>query len=522
VSPRPGTPKVVFRCDASEQIGGGHAMRCLTLANALSKESATITFVTSAMPDALSRRIKSFGHHLVRIPASPELKRPTGKWEEPPLSSAAQLADAEETAAAIEHGDWVVVDHYLLDARWHSAARDFADSVLVIDDLANRSYDCDVLLDQTFGRPVGDYRDQVPSGAKVLTGSAYALLRPEFALERPAALERRQAIGPVGRILISMGTTDPGGVTARIVESVMNSAPDCALDVVLGLEAPSLEPVRKFADRHPSVSIHVDSTRMADLIRDADIAIGAAGTTSWERCCLGLPSIALVMADNQRLGAAALDAAEAAVAIDHESEIAPALDKLRKDPALVARMSAAAFAIVDGQGASRARDVMLGRDSRVRREPALRPARTDDSRNVWLWRNDFSTRSLSQASEPILWQDHQAWWQATLESADRHLLIAQMGDTPVAVLRFDRVAEGGFEVSINLAPSARNSGLGGLILAEACGTFQKDHSSVPLWAMIHRDNRASRRIFEKMGFVPAEVLSNPPFERYVLPGGVTQ
>jgi UDP-2,4-diacetamido-2,4,6-trideoxy-beta-L-altropyranose hydrolase len=175
-----GRLRAVFRCDASEIIGGGHAMRCLTLADALSQVGVEVMFVAAAMPEALAQRIKAAGHRLERIPASPELRREGREWEEPPLSDEAQLADANATGAAAGPAEWVVVDHYLLDARWHSAARTFAGQILVIDDLANRSHDCEVLLDQTFGRSAEDYRGLVSSGTKVLAGANYALLRSEF------------------------------------------------------------------------------------------------------------------------------------------------------------------------------------------------------------------------------------------------------------------------------------------------------------------------------------------------------
>lgn len=333
-------------------------MRCLTLANALSQAGATVAFVAASMPDALGERIKNAGHELHLVPASSEMERGGAKWEEPPLGAEAQLADANATGAAVGKADWLVVDHYLLDANWHSTARGFAGRILVIDDLANRKYDCDILLDQTFGRSAQDYRALVPDGAKVLAGATYALLRPEFARERPVALERRQAGGPVSSILVSMGTADPGGITARVVEQALAVAPQCAIDVVLGPQATSLEPVRELASRNPSISVHVDSERMAELMRDADLAIGAAGSTSWERCCLGLPAIAFAVADNQRNGAAALEEADVAIALAEEGELAKNLSRLLASTELRGRMSENAMQVTDGLGTERVRAVM--------------------------------------------------------------------------------------------------------------------------------------------------------------------
>jgi UDP-2,4-diacetamido-2,4,6-trideoxy-beta-L-altropyranose hydrolase len=228
----------------------------------------------------------------------------------------------------------------------------------VIDDLANRPYDCDILLDQTFGRSADDYRERIPAGAKILAGATYALLRPEFARERPAALERREEGGPVRRILVSMGTTDPGGITARIVEQLLAAAPQCAIDVVLGPQAASLDQVRKLAAEHPAISIHVDSERMAELMRNADLAIGAAGSTSWERCCLGLPAIVFVMADNQRVGATALNKAGVAVAVADVGELVENLNRILASPELRIRMSEKAMQVTDGLGTQRVCDAM--------------------------------------------------------------------------------------------------------------------------------------------------------------------
>jgi UDP-2,4-diacetamido-2,4,6-trideoxy-beta-L-altropyranose hydrolase len=335
-------------------------MRCLTLANALSDAGTTVSFVAAAMPNALAERIRSADHALKLIPPSTEMQREGDRWEEPPLSADAQLEDAKTTGEAVGTTDWIVVDHYLLDATWHSAARGFGGRVFVIDDLANRPYDCDILLDQTFGRLAEDYRELVPAGAKILAGATYALLRPEFARERPAALERRQAGGPVRRILVSMGTADPGGITARIVDQVLTAAPQCAVDAVLGPQATSLDQVRKLAETHSTVSVHVDSERMAELMRDADLAIGAAGSTSWERCCLGLPAIVFAVADNQRLGAENLELAGAALLANSPDDVPELLRRLEDEPSR-ASMIAAAAAITDGLGAQEVAEIIAGR-----------------------------------------------------------------------------------------------------------------------------------------------------------------
>jgi RimJ/RimL family protein N-acetyltransferase len=273
--------------------------------------------------------------------------------------------------------------------------------------------------------------------------------------------------------------------------------------------------VRALAARNPRVSVHVNSDRMAELMRDADLAIGAAGTTSWERCCLGLPAIVLVLAENQRLAAANLERAGAIALADSPEAISPLVQQLSGEAARLP-MIAAAAAITDGEGAKLAAELMIGGANARDEGLKLRAAQPGDSRIAWLWRNDHGTRRFSQTTTPITWPRHEAWWRNALGSSDRQLLIAEVAGAPVAVVRFDRIADGEFEVSINLAPSARGSGLGARILAEACGKFVQDHAPVRLSATIHHDNPPSRRIFEKLGFVRSGALSNPQFEGYVL------
>ena len=497
--------RVAVRVDASELIGGGHAMRCLTLANALAECGAEVTFVTAAMPEALRQRIAAAEHALVERPALADLDRTGPNWHEPPLGGDVQREDVTATEAAVGRVDWMLVDHYLLDARWHSAARRFAAKILVIDDLANRTYDCDLLVDQTFGLLPSDYDGLVPRTARVLAGATYALLRPEFSRERRAALDRRKEARPVRRILVSMGTTDPGRISARIVEAVLATTPDCTLDVVLGPQAMSSVP------QHPNVTIHADSHRMAELMLAADLAIGAAGATSWERCCLGLPSIALVLAENQRAGADALDEAGAAVAIENIDAIPAVLGELLGDRERFARMSAAAFAIVDGLGTQRVLAAMLGSPKQGSTEVTLRPATIEDAEALWLWRNDPIARAQSRNSEPITWSDHTNWLTAALADPSRRTLIAETEGVRVGTIRFDSTGHGACEVSLAVAPDRRGCGIGRAMLRAACAQM----GSADIDAAVRADNVPSRKLFESCGFRPIGG-AEPGFLRYRL------
>jgi UDP-2,4-diacetamido-2,4,6-trideoxy-beta-L-altropyranose hydrolase len=504
--------RVAIRVDASALIGGGHVMRCLTLANVLAERGAEVTFVTAAMSNALGERIEASGHRLVRISRFPDVQRERSDWHEPPLDAKDQAKEAAETAAAIAMADWVIVDHYLLDARWHSAVRSSARNVLVVDDLANRPCDCDLLLDQTFGRSPADYADLIPASARVLAGSNYALLRPEFERERGAALDRRKEESGTNRILISIGTTDIGGSTSKIIDQVLAEAAPCEINIVLGPNASSLEHVRQLAEQNSNIRLHVDTAQMARLMRDADLAIGAAGTTSWERCCLGLPTIALILAENQRPSAAALAKAGAVVAVERVEDIGPALHELLGHPARLQQMSAAGFPIVDGRGAERVASAIFGDEASRSDTIELRPATDADMERIWLWRNDPVTRAQSRNTDPVSWKSHVRWVTAAVSDPARKILIAERGGAPVGNVGFHRV-NGDTEVSIVVAAAERGTGVGRAMLSAACA----ENPARDVYAAIRTDNETSRRLFESCGFEPVE-STEPGFVRYLRRG----
>jgi UDP-2,4-diacetamido-2,4,6-trideoxy-beta-L-altropyranose hydrolase len=231
---------------------------------------------------------------------------------------------------------------------------------MVIDDLASRCHDCDLLVDQTVGRARDDYRGLVPDDAELLIGSDYALLRPAFAALRPEAIARRQNSAVVRRILISLGMTDVGGMTVSAIEQTLAAIPGCAIDVVIGSAAPSFEQVQALAARHDLVTLHVDSDRMCELMAAADLAVGAAGTTSWERCCLGLPTVTLVVSPNQRTIARKLvEAGAIDLVATAKDDIASALQRLAAHSPLRAEMTSNSLRLCDGEGTRRVANRLL-------------------------------------------------------------------------------------------------------------------------------------------------------------------
>lgn len=350
--------KIAFRTDASLQIGTGHVMRCLTLADALRERGAHTTFICRPQAGDMLEWIRQRGHAVKALfPAENNFNAPVEPIHANWLGTD-WVSDAAQTQAALNEQsvDWLVVDHYALDERWERALKVNYQRLLVLDDLADRRHACDLLLDQTFGRAVGDYSVLVPNGCKVMCGAEYALLRPEFAALRAYSLERRLQ-SSWRELLITMGGIDKDNATGRVLKALRacHLPADCRISVVMGESAPWLKDVCKQALVMPRPTrVFVGVTDMAKLMADCDLAIGAAGATSWERCCLGLPSVMLVLAENQlkvasglkEVGAAALIATHSPL----ESQFQALLSHLLADEKMLSTMSVASAGIVDGMG----------------------------------------------------------------------------------------------------------------------------------------------------------------------------
>jgi UDP-2,4-diacetamido-2,4,6-trideoxy-beta-L-altropyranose hydrolase len=357
---------VLIRADASLRIGSGHVMRCLALADALRARGWPSRFVCRAHDGHLAEKIRAAGHAITLLPI--EVRAPgddAGASVHAGWLGSEWQRDAAQTLAAIggERVPWLVADHYALDARWEAALRPFCARLLVIDDLADRPHACDLLLDQNLGRVATDYARLLPAGTATLIGPKFALLRPEFAARREQSLERRRASG-LRRILVGMGGADADNATARVLSAldVYPLPDDCRIVVALGALSPWREQLQAQAERmrHPC-TIRCDVADMAALMAESDLAIGAAGGSAWERCCLGLPAIVVVLADNQRNGARALAATGAAAMIasvtDMADGLAPLLRALQADERRMA-MSSAASKLADGQGIGRLCEAM--------------------------------------------------------------------------------------------------------------------------------------------------------------------
>lgn len=414
-------------------------MRCYSLADELHRQGATVTFICRSMPGDAIAWLRSQGFAVCELGGGAHPADGTVSAEHDPyrlpVSLETEIAEVCEQLAGIASADWLVVDHYALDVRWESAMRPFVGKILCIDDLANRAHDCDLLLDQNyFGNAQQRYSGLIPVSASPLLGPRYALLRPEFAAARCSHQSRD---GTVRRLLVFMGGGDSANLTGVVLDAL-----GCLrlrhgvleVDVVLGGSNPHVPAICSRCADLPWIHLHYQTSDMAGLMAKTDLAIGAAGSTNWERACLGLPSLVFAVADNQKeplihlvrdgyvLGEAQVPTAD---------RILQWLELLLDNPGWLQGLGERSARLVDGAGVRRVVSRMLSEQT------TFRPAMLADCEAVWRWRNAPEVRAHSFNQAEIGLEAHTRWFEATLREPSRVLLIAEWQGKAVGVVRFD-------------------------------------------------------------------------------------
>ncbi|AFY36531.1 pseudaminic acid biosynthesis-associated protein PseG [[Leptolyngbya] sp. PCC 7376] len=289
---------IVIRVDSSQQIGSGHLIRCRTLAEELRRNGAEVRFICREHSGHISECLSQSAFPVTLLPAPPKPEKQSDDYQA--WLGVSQETDAAETIEALGQikADWLIVDHYGLDQIWERKLRPYVNKIFVIDDLANRPHDCEGLLDQNENiEGETRYQGLVPEHCFVLVGCRYALLHPEYAEYRKRLKPRT---GEVKRIFIFFGGTDADNMTGMAIAAL--SSPEFThinLDVVIGMTNSNRRQLEIQANKRGKVSIYGSRPHLADLMAQADLAIGAGGTTTWERCCLGLPTIVISVANNQ-------------------------------------------------------------------------------------------------------------------------------------------------------------------------------------------------------------------------------
>lgn len=350
--------RIAFRTDASLQIGSGHVMRCLTLADALREQGAECQFICRVHEGHMMSLIEQLGYPVKALPASMNTFNPDAKSGHAAWLNCDWEEDVLQTQQVIgpDVVDWLIVDHYALDRRWHQTLRPNTKHLMVVDDLADRPLDCDLLLDQNYGSSAARYAGLVPQHCLQLHGPEYALLKPVYAERRDMM---RQRTGAIQRVLIYFGGgADHADLTGQAVRAFDHQElADVQLDVVVSASYAHRSSLQAVAIQRGNVSLHAQLPDLVDLMEQADLAIGAGGATTWERCCLKLPSILVICALNQEFIGHTVSNFGAAFMLssvdDLEREINKIMTKIFSKPYKYIEMSERAGEICDGLGVSR-------------------------------------------------------------------------------------------------------------------------------------------------------------------------
>jgi UDP-2,4-diacetamido-2,4,6-trideoxy-beta-L-altropyranose hydrolase len=333
-------------------------MRCLTLADVLQQKGADVSFICREHSGNLISFIQEKGFKVSILSVANTEKDDSEKQESQLFHAkwlgASQQQDAEQCQTVLEDikPDWLIVDHYAIDQTWQACLKPTYKKLMVIDDLADRQHQCDLLLDQNYGSTKKKYEALVPESCLILAGTRYALLRPEFNQWRAFSLAYRKDL-KLKKLLITLGGVDPDNFTGLILDKLKNSGlpSDSEIKVIMGATAPHLNVIKKMAKTIPyKTEVMSNIVNVAEIMATSDLAIGAAGATTWERCCLGLPTIQLVVAENQKEIAQSLAKQNIVKLLDSIDEL-PALIRTAHD--WMASLGLSSSHLCDGLGADK-------------------------------------------------------------------------------------------------------------------------------------------------------------------------
>ncbi len=492
--------KIAIRVDASLKIGTGHVVRCLTLADELKLNGANIVFICRNLSGNLIQYIEEKSYTVLKLikkefnedDSSSDKYQSYDDW----LETSARL-DAEETNALLKSNnkfDFLIVDHYSINERWEKEQKKVVNKIFVIDDLANRKHDCDFLLDQNFYLDMhARYKNLIENDCNVLIGPKYAILRSDFKKQRKKTNLKKEAIK---KLFIFYGGVDFTNMTAKTLRAIMPIvSDDIVADVVIGATNPHRAEIESLCNSNKNINLHVQAKNMAQLMADADLSIGSGGTVTWERMCVGLPSIVWPVADNQVKLLKDCSAKELVYLPDDDSptieDIFTHIKYLINNVKLCNDMREKGMALVDGKGVTRIASVIL--------PPLidLVTVKKEDVEKIFKWRNEPVVRKYSRDSSEINFDDHKKWFDRVLQSDKKILLKGIISNNEIGVLRFDFMGDE-VEISIYLRKEMIGKGYAVAFIKAGENWLYINHPNIKsIVAEILPENKASINLFKK-------------------------
>jgi UDP-2,4-diacetamido-2,4,6-trideoxy-beta-L-altropyranose hydrolase len=512
---------IVFRVDASVSMGTGHAMRCMTLAEEAKEHGFEVHFISREHVGHLCDILLAKGYHVHRLAIVDSVTQdnPTAHDEWLGASIDDEIQDTQNILQSLiaeeRKINVLVVDHYALDARWEQAMRNFCESIVVIDDVADRVHDCDVLIDQNlYDNAHERYMGKVPSHCKMLLGPEYAILRKEFREARTHAKVRTE----IKRVLVFYGGADPSNETEKALHALRMFCEqyphhELHIDVVVGSANPNKELVKRMSQGLKNCTYHENISNMAELMLKADLALGAGGTTTWERCVLGLPAIVTIIAENQR---------EVVFTCKKYSLILGYLENYCTQSDYLASFKSTFF---NSQELSFTSHRCLQKVSTTwekrfinytdkliadYRNIKLRMAKAEDMITYYTWVNDESVRANSFSSRKIELEEHKKWFEKKLFSSESLLLLTEFEKVPIGQIRFDMI-DSVIQIDFSVDREYRGKGIGVWMLRNSLDLVRKHfrrRGSSKVIGKVKKMNRASIKAFKSAEFVVECELGN--------------
>jgi UDP-2,4-diacetamido-2,4,6-trideoxy-beta-L-altropyranose hydrolase len=507
-----------IRVDASTRMGSGHVMRCLTLAKKLKELDITVVFLSKKHQGNLNQFIKTQGFEVYELsPPSQNIEHQTNEklW----LGCSYQ-DDATECLQVLRNLkiNLLIVDHYSLDYSWQQLLKNNLNrtnsfKIMVIDDLANRKHDCDILLDQTLGRKHSDYSAFVPNHCKLMLGADFIMLRDEFLQQQELAKIKRNETVLVNNILITMGGTDPDNISKKILNwliTFQKSNSQILVTVVANQSSPFIKDLHELGKKYQWIKIICNPKSMAEIMLNADIAIGSSGSTAWERCCLGLPSLSIINAENQNFLNDSLSKEGAIINLGHHLSLnyqrfEESLLQLMNVPSHYHNMVQKSFACCNGLGITKVIDTLAKEFSEC---VYLQKANYDDCQVLFEWQSNGEVRKYFHNPDPVQWEHHCNWLKSTLMDDKKHLFMVKLQypsnglSSSVGVLRLDTlnnrhiIANAQWEISIIIAPEQQ----GKQYAEKAINEIPNSYKEQGIIAEVHNNNTASHKLFLRTGF----------------------
>jgi UDP-2,4-diacetamido-2,4,6-trideoxy-beta-L-altropyranose hydrolase len=481
---------IVIRTDSSIHIGTGHIMRCLVLARELKRNQHNVSFAMRVQEGDSVSYIEDQEFIVHKLPSCKVNVKPKNSLDYAAWLQAPWLLDAEQFIEKTNKVDLVVTDHYALDYKWQKKVRSELDcKIFAIDDLV-RHHDADLILDQTLMRTPDEYK---LCNTHVLTGCYFALLNPMFSRKREQALVNN-TLPHQHKILISMGGIDQDNATLDVLHALKKLTAKPKITVLLSRKAPHYEQVKVFCSQNNDWIKHIDFVNdMAELMLTHSVSIGAPGTTSWERACLGIPSIIIPLAENQLTISKNLVRARAAILVNRQDitkNLLQSYFELIKKWSMFHQNN---LKICDGLGVHRVvksiNNLLSGEGNKL----AIRPASVDDIQQVYNWQCHPDTRKYALITQAPCWEEHQKWMRQKLDSIEDYFYMIKSckKNESVGVIRLDRIKKAEYLVSIFISPEHYGQG----IAKWALSYIDNIHLNVTLHATVLEDNIASQQLF---------------------------